>query len=67
MKITLPTLVFIVFLILKLAGIGVVATWSWLWVTCPLWIGFAVLGGCALLAAVVALLVGGAAAVLKRK
>lgn len=30
-------IVFIVFLILKLAGIGVVATWSWWWVTAPLW------------------------------
>lgn len=35
----LPVLVFCVFLTLKLAGIGAVATWSWLWVTCPLWIG----------------------------
>jgi hypothetical protein len=33
--------VFLVFLILKLAGIGVVATWSWWWVTSPLWIPFA--------------------------
>jgi uncharacterized membrane protein YciS (DUF1049 family) len=31
-------MVFIVFLILKLAEIGVVATWSWWWVTAPLWI-----------------------------
>jgi hypothetical protein len=22
---------------MKLAGIGQVATWSWWWVTCPLW------------------------------
>lgn len=34
----LCTLVFIVFLFLKLAGMGVVATWSWWWVTAPLWI-----------------------------
>lgn len=34
----LGALVFIVFLILKLAGIGQVATWSWWWVTSPLWI-----------------------------
>lgn len=33
-------MVFIVFLILKLAEIGVVATWSWWWVTAPLWIPF---------------------------
>ena len=30
--------IFLVFLILKLAGIGQVATWSWWWVTRPLWI-----------------------------
>jgi len=30
-------LTFIVFLALKLAGIGTVATWSWWWVTAPLW------------------------------
>ncbi len=32
---------FIVFLVLKLAEIGVVATWSWWWVTAPLWIPLA--------------------------
>ena len=31
-------LVFIVFLIFKLGEIGVVAKWSWWWVTSPLWI-----------------------------
>tara|TARA_R110000824_G_C14965656_1_gene652526 strand:+ start:179 stop:409 length:231 start_codon:yes stop_codon:yes gene_type:complete len=31
-------LIFLIFLTLKLAEIGVVATWSWWWVTCPLWI-----------------------------
>ena len=31
-------LVFIVFLVFKLAQIGVVANWSWWWVTSPLWI-----------------------------
>ena len=30
-------MVFIVFLFLKLAEIGAVATWSWWWVTSPLW------------------------------
>jgi len=30
--------IFIVFLILKLAEVGVVASWSWWWVTAPLWI-----------------------------
>lgn len=36
--------VFIVFLALKLAEIGQVATWSWWWVTSPLWIPFAFAG-----------------------
>lgn len=35
--------VFVVFLILKLARIGVVAEWSWWWVTSPLWIPLAVI------------------------
>lgn len=34
----LGTIVFLIFLTLKLAGIGVVATWSWWWVCSPLWI-----------------------------
>lgn len=36
------TLLFIVFLVLKLAGIGEVATWSWWWVTAPLWLPSAI-------------------------
>jgi len=31
-------MVFIVFLFLKLAEMGTVATWSWWWVTSPLWL-----------------------------
>jgi hypothetical protein len=38
----LGTLIFLVFLTLKLGGWGVVATWSWFWVFSPLWIPFAV-------------------------
>ena len=34
----LTSIVFLVFLVLKLANIGVVATWSWWWVFSPLWI-----------------------------
>lgn len=30
-------LTFIVFLVMKLAKIGAVASWSWWWVTAPLW------------------------------
>lgn len=33
------TILFLIFLTLKLAGVGTVATWSWLAVTSPLWIG----------------------------
>ena len=36
-------LIFAVFLVLKLAEIGKVATWSWWWVTSPLWIPLAIL------------------------
>jgi hypothetical protein len=32
------SLVFLIFLVLKLAQIGVVATWSWWWITAPLWL-----------------------------
>jgi membrane protein YdbS with pleckstrin-like domain len=35
---SLGTMLFVIFLILKLANVGTVATWSWLWVTSPLWI-----------------------------
>jgi len=31
-------IVFIIFLVLKLANIGQVANWSWWWVTAPLWL-----------------------------
>lgn len=31
-------ILFLIFLTLKLGGWGVVATWSWWWVTSPLWI-----------------------------
>ena len=32
------TLLFLIFLTLKLADVGVVATWDWLWVFSPIWI-----------------------------
>jgi len=35
---SLPVLVFITFLVLKLAAVSQVANWSWWWVTSPLWI-----------------------------
>ncbi len=47
-------LLFIVFIVMKLAKIGVVASWSWWWVTAPLWAPtIAVLGIWAMLALVV--------------
>ena len=35
---SLPVLLFITFLVLKLGEWTVVADWSWWWVTAPLWI-----------------------------
>ena len=35
------TILFLIFLTLKLGGWGVVATWSWWWVFSPIWISFA--------------------------
>jgi len=37
-RISIGTLLFLIFLTLKLAGIGQIANWSWWWVTSPLWI-----------------------------
>ena len=47
-SISFAGLLFILFLGLKLAGIGEVATWSWWWVTSPLWIGAAIAIGIAI-------------------
>ena len=44
-SIGLGGLIFIVFLVLKLAEIGQVANWSWWWVTSPLWIPIAFILG----------------------
>ena len=37
----LGTILFLIFLTLKLADVGVVATWDWLWVFSPIWIPLA--------------------------
>ena len=37
----LGTILFLIFLTLKLAGLGVVATWSWWWVFSPILIPLA--------------------------
>jgi hypothetical protein len=38
------TILFLIFLTLKLAEVGPVAQWSWWWVTSPLWIPLALVG-----------------------
>jgi hypothetical protein len=40
----LGTVLFLIFLTLKLGGWGVVATWSWWWVFSPIWIPIILLG-----------------------
>ncbi len=49
-------LLFLVFLVLKLTN---VITWSWLWVTAPLWMPIAVVIGCLVVAFVVAIIIAG--------
>lgn len=49
-------LIFIVFLVMKLAEIGQVANWSWWWVTSPLWIPFVLIFGIIGLVALFALI-----------
>lgn len=39
MKITFPMLLGLTFVILKLTH---VIAWSWIWVTCPFWLGLAI-------------------------
>lgn len=48
------TVLFLIFLTLKLAGIGQVATWSWWWVTSPLWIPIVLVLGIAAIALLLA-------------
>jgi hypothetical protein len=50
----LVTLTFIVFLVLKLTG---VITWSWWWITAPIWAGFVLVGGILLLIVLVGFMV----------
>ena len=49
------SIVFLIFLTLKLAEIGPVAKWSWWWVTAPLWIPVGLIGLIALVVGVIAL------------
>ena len=41
---SIGTVLFLIFLTLKLAEVGPVANWSWWWVTSPLWIPLALIG-----------------------
>lgn len=50
------TLMFLIFLTLKLAQVGVVAEWSWWWIFSPLWMPVALLLGMALVMLVVMVL-----------
>jgi len=43
------TILFLIFLTLKLAEVGPVAKWSWWWVTSPLWIPLALVGAIAMI------------------
>ena len=45
--------VFLIFLTLKLAGIGPVAAWSWLWVFSPLWIPMSIVLTAAIVFAII--------------
>lgn len=35
----------VLFIALKLAGVGAVAAWPWVWVLSPFWIGYGILLG----------------------
>lgn len=51
--INLSTLLFLVFLVLKLTN---VITWSWWWVTSPLWLPLAIVVGFALMTYIIILI-----------
>ena len=40
----LGTIIWLIFLTLKLGGWGVVATWSWWWIFSPIWIPLVFIG-----------------------
>jgi len=48
---------FLIFLTLKLAKVGAVATWSWWWVTSPLWLPLAVILPIAALIYIIAMII----------
>lgn len=55
-SIGLGTIVFLIFLVMKLGEIGQVAEWSWFWVTSPLWIPIAFLLGLGVTATLISLI-----------
>ena len=56
-SINLSTIVFIVFLVMKLGRIGEVANWSWWWVTAPLWLPITIVLALMLLFGLIAVIV----------
>jgi hypothetical protein len=50
----LGTVLFLIFLTMKLAEVGQIATWSWWWVTSPLWIPIVLVLGIAAIALILA-------------
>lgn len=53
-SIGLGTLLFLVFLVLKLTN---VITWSWWWITAPLWISWLLVLGVIIIAIIIAIIV----------
>jgi len=54
----LGTVIFLIFLVLKLAGIGQVANWSWWWITSPLWIPILLGLAIVVVAVLIAIIIG---------
>lgn len=48
--VSFASLLGLLFIGLKLGGVAPVATWSWVWVLCPFWIGLALVMGICLVA-----------------
>lgn len=55
---TFMQVLFLVFLVLKLTETSVVATWSWWWITSPLWCGVALFFAIWVLIMVIMLIAG---------
>jgi len=36
------SVLFLIFLTLKLAGLGIISTWSWIWIFSPIWISWGI-------------------------